>query len=180
MIQSHPIVSIILPVYNTEKYIRTCLDSVLEQSYKNIEIILINDGSEDMSGNICDEYAKKDKRIKVIHKQNEGVSTTRNIGIKNATGTYICFADSDDILQNDYVEYLLTMITDNQVDIAVTTSFFTTFGGKQIANDTIQIVNGEDAALKILYYHIPIGCYCKMFKKELLRKKNIYFNVSSK
>lgn len=177
MRQINPLVSIILPVYNVERYIRPCLDSVLEQSYKNIEIILVNDGSEDMSGSICDEYAQKDKRIKVIHKQNEGVSTARNIGIKNATGTYICFADSDDILQNDYVEYLLTMIIDNQVDIAVTTSFFTTFGGKQIINDTIQIVNGEDAALKILYYHIPIGCYCKIFKQDLLKEKNIYFKT---
>lgn len=90
------LISIIIPVYNVEKYLRSCLDSIIEQSYKNIEVILINDGSTDSSAKICDEYALKDFRIKVVHKKNEGVSSARNIGIEKATGEYISFVDSDD------------------------------------------------------------------------------------
>lgn len=90
------LISIIIPVYNVEKYLRSCLDSIIEQSYKNIEIILINDGSKDSSAEICDEYALIDSRIKVVHKKNEGVSSARNIGIEMATGEYISFVDSDD------------------------------------------------------------------------------------
>lgn len=87
------LVSLILPVYNVEKYLAICIESVVNQAYQNLEIILVDDGSTDKSGMICDKYALKDRRIKVIHKSNEGVSTARNVGIKQATGDYICFAD---------------------------------------------------------------------------------------
>lgn len=169
------LVTIVLPVYNVGKYLKKCLDSVLKQSYRNLEIILVDDGSTDDSPKICDEYAQKDSRIKVIHKNNEGVSTARNVGIKAAKGKFVCFADSDDILQEDYVEYLLHMAVDNQVDVAVTTDFFTTFGGKQVEQDSIETVSGEEAAAKILYYHIPIGCYCKMFKLSFLKENKVEF-----
>lgn len=169
------LVTIILPVYNVGKYLEICLDSVLKQSYRNLEIILVDDGSTDESPRICDEYAQKDSRIRVIHKKNEGVSTARNVGMEAARGEYVCFADSDDILQEDYVEYLLNMAIDNHVNVAVTTDFFTTFGGKQIKHDSIEVITGEEAAAKILYYHIPIGCYCKIFKLSFLRNNNIEF-----
>ena len=94
-------VSVILPVYQVEKYLGICIESVINQTYQNLEILLIDDGSTDKSGKICDEYAARDGRIRVIHKENEGVSTARNVGIKQATGDYICFADSDDILEPD-------------------------------------------------------------------------------
>lgn len=168
-------VSVILPVYQVEKYLDICVESVIKQDYQNLEIILVDDGSADKSGAICDEYAVKDKRIRVIHKSNEGVSTARNVGIKQATGDYICFADSDDILRSDYVSYLLGLAQDKDVDVAVTTDFFTTFGGKQIAHDCVTLVSGEDAAAAILYYHIPIGCYCKMFKRSFLIDNGIIF-----
>ena len=168
-------VSVILPVYQVEQYLGICVESVINQSYQNLEIILVDDGSTDKSGEICDEFASRDKRICVIHKANEGVSTARNVGIKHATGDYICFADSDDILEKDYVSYLLEMALDNGVDVAVTTDFFTTFGGKQVARDCVKVVSGEDAAADILYYHIPIGCYCKMFKRSYLIDKEILF-----
>lgn len=168
-------VSLIIPVYQVEKYLGICLDSALKQTYKNLEVILVDDGSKDGSGVICDEYAKKDQRISVIHKANEGVSTARNVGIEAATGDWVCFADSDDILREDYVEYLVEMAICNGVDVAVTTSFFTTFGGKQIKNERVKVVGGEDAAASILYYHIPIGCYCKMFKRDFLLRNHIRF-----
>lgn len=168
-------VSMIIPVYQVEKYLRQCLDSVLVQTHKDLEIILVDDGSKDTSGAICDEYAAKDNRICVIHKKNEGVSTARNVGMAAATGEWICFADSDDLLREDYVEYLLKMVIKNNVEVAVTTSFFTTFGGLQTANDSVQVVSGEDAAASILYYHIPIGCYCKMFKRDFLVSNKVQF-----
>ncbi len=101
-------VSIIVPVYKAENYISKCVESLISQSLKEIEIILVDDGSPDKSGMICDEYAKKDNRIKVIHKENGGVSSARNIGIEAAVGEYILFVDSDDWVENDYAESLLS------------------------------------------------------------------------
>ena len=92
-------ISIIIPVYQVEKYIKRCLDSILSQTYSNLEIILIDDGSRDMSGKICDEYAIKDSRIKVIHQDNAGVSVARNKGLDICTGDYVTFVDSDDFLE---------------------------------------------------------------------------------
>lgn len=174
------LVSVIIPVYNVEKYIDKCINSVLNQSYRNIEIILIDDGSTDSSGEICEEYAQKDNRIIVIHKQNEGVSTARNTGMSIAKGDYICFSDADDYLMPDYVEYLLNIALLHKVDISLTTSMLSTFTetkahNRENANDCVNVVSGEDAAIKILYYHIPIGCYCKLFNRLFLERNNIKF-----
>lgn len=108
-------ISVIIPVYNVEKYLKRCLDSVVNQTYKNLEIILINDGSTDKSGNICDEYAAKDKRIIVIHKENGGVSSVRNKGLDICTGDYISFIDSDDWLGNGFYEYVVNNVKDNDL-----------------------------------------------------------------
>lgn len=113
------LVSIVIPVYNVEKYLKKCIDSVINQSYKNIEIILVDDGSKDLSGQLCDEYASRDKRIKVIHKENGGLSDARNAGIDIANGKYITFIDSDDYVSLDYVEYLYRLLIDNNADISV-------------------------------------------------------------
>lgn len=172
------LVSIIIPVYNVEKYIVQCLDSVLEQSYNNIEVILVDDGSTDKSGDICDEYVTKDKRFKVIHKDNEGVSAARNVGMNASNGEFICFSDADDYLMPDYIEYLLSIAMANNTDISLTTSMLSTFTDMCFNNDTnghVNVVSGEDAAVKILYYHIPIGCYCKLFKRHFLEINNIKF-----
>ena len=99
-------ISIIIPIYNSEEYLKKCIESVLNQTYKNIEVLLIDDGSSDKSGQICDEYAKIDNRVKVIHKNNEGVSTARNVGIEKANGEYITFIDSDDSIDLKYIEKL--------------------------------------------------------------------------
>ncbi len=114
----NPLISVIIPVFNVEKYICKCLDSVLSQTYTNLEIILIDDGSTDNSGKICDEYAKKDDRIKVIHKQDEGVSSARNAALKMCTGEYIGFVDSDDYIEKDMFEYLLGLIVSSKADVA--------------------------------------------------------------
>lgn len=112
------LVSIIVPVYNTEKYLQECVESICKQSYKNLEIIIINDGSTDSSGKICDEFARKDSRIQVIHKKNEGVSVARNIGLEIAQGQYIGFIDSDDLCEPRLYEKLYTAMVDTKADIA--------------------------------------------------------------
>lgn len=109
----NPKISIVIPIYNTAKYLPSCLDSVLSQTYKNLEIILVDDGSTDNSGKIADDYAKKDPRIKVIHQKNAGQSTARNAGIKKATGEYISFIDSDDSIAPTFYEEHLAKITRN-------------------------------------------------------------------
>ena len=114
-------VSVIIPVYNVEEYLKQCLDSVINQTYKNLEIILVDDGSFDNSGKICDEYALKDNRIKVIHKENGGLSDARNVGIKEATGEYITFIDSDDYTELDMIEYLYNVLIKFGCDISVCT-----------------------------------------------------------
>lgn len=99
-----PIFSIIVPVYNVERYLRKCIESILNQSFANFELLLVDDGSTDNSGRICDEYANGDSRIKVIHKVNEGVSIARNTGINMATGALVTFIDSDDWIEDDYLQ----------------------------------------------------------------------------
>ena len=167
-------VSVVVPVYNVEKYLEKCLESIVEQTYQNIEIILVDDGSTDKSGEILDRYAQKDNRITVVHKKNEGVSTARNIGIESASGEYVCFADADDYLMPDYVEYLLTLAVDNNADVAMTTDMFTTFHPEQVEKDNIVVRTPEEATIDILSYNMPIGVYCKIFKREFLGE-NIRF-----
>lgn len=110
-------ITVIIPVYNVEKYISKCLETILKQTYKNIEIILIDDGTKDNSGVICDDYAKKDSRIKVIHQENQGLSGARNTGLKKATGDYIFFLDSDDFVDEKMLEEMLLALKKNNADI---------------------------------------------------------------
>lgn len=112
-------VSIVVPVYNSRKYIGKCIESILNQTYTNIELIIVNDGSKDDSLSIIEEYAKKDSRIKCINRKNSGVSATRNAGIQSATGRYIMFVDSDDTINKDTVEDNLKYIVDNDADIVI-------------------------------------------------------------
>ena len=112
-------ISIIVPVYKVEKYLRKCVDSLLNQTYTNLEIILVDDGSPDSCPQICDEYAKRDQRVKVVHKTNEGVSRARNAGLKIATGDFIGFVDSDDFVDATMYEKLLNSILENGSDIAM-------------------------------------------------------------
>lgn len=111
-------VSIIVPIYNVEKFLKECLESIVNQTYRDLEIILVDDGSPDNCGKICDEYAEKDTRIKVIHKENGGVSSARNVGLSAVTGEYISFIDPDDVVSNDFIKKLLYLSQSNNCDIA--------------------------------------------------------------
>lgn len=104
--EAQPLITVIVPVYNVEKYLRRCLDSIIRQTYQNLEILCIDDGSIDNSGEICEQYAARDARIKVIHQENQGLSTARNRGLDTATGEYIAFVDSDDYIAADVLEQL--------------------------------------------------------------------------
>ncbi|MBR6147725.1 MAG: glycosyltransferase [Lachnospiraceae bacterium] len=112
-------ISVIVPIYNVEKYLSKCIDSILQQTFTDYELILVDDGSTDTSGKIADDYAAKDNRITVIHKKNGGLSDARNHGLDKATGDYICFIDSDDWIEKNYLQELLGLAQNNEADIAI-------------------------------------------------------------
>ena len=114
----NPMISVIVPIYNVEKYLARCVDSIVNQTYKNLEIILVDDGSPDRCPQMCDDYAEKDSRIKVVHKNNGGLSDARNAGMAVATGEYISFIDSDDYVSDDFFECLLDVMNKENSDIA--------------------------------------------------------------
>lgn len=147
-------ISIIIPVYNTEKYIDECLSSCINQTYKDYEIILVDDGSNDNSGVICDAWSKKDDRIKVFHYENAGAATARNRGIDRATGDYVCFIDSDDRIANNYLEYLYSLISNHTADIAVCGHTDVLDGTPDSTNDEKEDIvefTGEEAMESLLY-----------------------------
>ena len=119
MDKEQPLISVIVPVYNVQKYLKKCVDSITSQTYKNLEILLVDDGSTDSSGQICNEFEKNDARIKVIHKKNGGLSDARNAGLDRAKGQYYAFIDSDDYIQDNTIEIMLNAIKKNKSEIAV-------------------------------------------------------------
>lgn len=166
------LISVIVPIYNVEKYLNKCINSIIEQTYQNIEIILVDDGSNDSSEKICDEYAKKDKRVKVIHKKNGGVSEARNFGIENSNGKYIAFIDSDDYITNDYIEYLYRILKENKADISCCNFeyVYSDKENKKIDNqqDNVYIYNQLEALKELLYQrNIDTSLWGKLIKKDL-------------
>lgn len=173
-------ISVIVPVYNSEKYIRSCLDSILEQTHKDLEVILIDDGSTDKSGEICDEYQKKDSRIVVFHTQNGGVSHARNLGIKKSCGDFIAFVDSDDTIKPQMYEELLSVQSEFDVDI-VTSDLV--IEGKTVKNNLPEncIIDKSHILKSVLpsfTYENAIGTMAftnKIFKKEVIKNNEIEF-----
>ena len=117
--EDNSLISVVVPVFNVEKYLSRCIDSIINQTYRNLEIILVDDGSSDKCPQICDSYALKDKRIKVMHKKNEGVSEARNVGLHASKGKYISFIDSDDYINEFMFEKMVKAYTNNQIDLVV-------------------------------------------------------------
>ncbi len=173
----NPLISFIIPCYNVESYIEKCINSISNQTIKDIEIIPVDDGSPDRSGEILDGLARKDSRIKVIHKLNEGVSAARNTGIDAATGEYIVFVDGDDYIAEEYAEYMHGLIFDNDADFALSTNCYTRKGEKQIAQDNIRVINNEDAVALLLGPRVTVGCWNKIYKLHFLRNKEIKFST---
>ena len=149
----NPLISVIIPVYNVEDYLEKCINSVIEQDYTNLEIFLVDDGSMDRSGTICDEYAQKDSRIKVIHQENAGQSAARNTALRLAKGEYYTFIDSDDFIDVDYVSFLLKLLLENNADLSVCSVRHLGFPqqkDKEIITDTPYICEGDNIAYNIL------------------------------
>ena len=175
------LVSIIVPIFNTESYLVKCIESILAQDYQNFELLLVNDGSTDASGSICDEYSYIDKRIKVLHKDNGGVSSARNIGLKMAQGNYVLFIDSDDWIESDTISYLLMIITTTNADCSICDFCNKNIPLQSFYQDSFKIQN-FDMRSGIENALIPKGyswSTCnKMFKKSLINTNSISFDES--
>lgn len=169
-------VTAIVAIYKSEKFLPKLLDSIINQTWKNLEILLVDDGSPDNSGLICDKYAKKDKRIRVIHKENGGACEARNVGLTEASGEYILIIDGDDWLEKDYVEYLMNLIHETGSEMAMTDKIFTTRDRNQTEQDRIETWTPEEAFCSIIYPKIPIGPWNKIYKTSLLKDNHIDFN----
>lgn len=170
MNQENALISIIIPVYKVEKYLEKCIQSVINQTYENLQIILVDDGSPDNCGKICDEYAKKDHRIEVIHKSNGGLSDARNKGLEIAKGEYIGFVDSDDYIEADMYEVLYNLLKQYNADVSIC-NFYTVSQGKisiKNADNGINEYNRIEILKEILLdKNIQSYAWNKLYKKEL-------------
>ena len=173
-----PLISIIVPVYNVEQYIQRCLNSIINQTYKNLEIILVDDGSPDQCPQICDDYAAKDSRIMVIHKKNGGLSDARNAGLDICKGKFISFVDSDDWIDTNYIKTLFDLLTETKTDIAIG-NFFKTDGLKKNPTFPIQhrTLKPTEAIICCTRGNTPAFAisFSKLYKKELF--DNLRFPV---
>lgn len=167
-------ISIIIPIYNKADYLEKCLDSIIHQTYNNLEIILINDESKDNSLKICKDYQKKDKRIIVIDQKNKGESGSRNVGIKKATGKYIAFIDGDDFIDNNFIEVLHNNISNYEM---------ASVGYTQNFKEKIEYYNSTTASytkqefLSILLTNTNLRCFAtKLYKMDIIKNNNILFN----
>ena len=170
-------ISVIVPVYNVEKYLRRCIDSIIDQGFTDYEILLIDDGSTDKSSLICDEYSEKYEKIRVIHKMNGGLSDARNIGIINAKGDYVTFVDSDDYVSKDYLLTLSNLLKKYNADIVITG--IKTFFEKQkinINNKKYEIFeySGKEALKHMLYQNNIDTSACAMLLPINLAKENLF------
>lgn len=164
-------ISVIVPVYNVEKYLDRCIESIVQQTYRNLEIILVDDGSTDSSGDICDKWAMLDNRIKVIHQTNGGVSRARNVGIQNVTGNFILFVDSDDYLQKEMCESLCDMLKSTNADMSVCKAHVVygdaTESRTTASNHIVTCCNRDEAAFK-LFSVLDNALWNKLFKCNLV------------
>lgn len=174
-----PEISVIVPVYNSELFLEECVESILQQSFLNFELLLIDDGSTDLSGKICDDYSKKDGRIRVFHKNNGGVSSTRNYGIRESKGKWITFVDSDDIIKEDYLRNLHNGL-DNCPDNHVLVMGSCEKNGKNKIKITKQVLSGAIAVRYILDNNILTlsGPVSKLFSSNILSDYDITFPES--
>ena len=168
-------ISVVVPIFNKEKYLKKCINSIINQTYANLEILLINDGSQDNSEQICNEFASKDKRIKVISTENRGAALARNSGIELATGDYFSFIDADDFIHNTYYEIMLKMIEDNNAEI-VECGFETVDENSNyvfpVKNNITRKLNREEALVELYgkgdEEHVKTVIMCnKLFKRDL-------------
>lgn len=172
------LISIIVPCYNVERYVEQCIRSIIGQSYKNIEIITVDDGSPDNSPQILDKLANEDSRIKVIHKQNAGVSAARNSGLDVATGDYIVFVDGDDYLAPDYVDYMLSLAVRDNADLVLSKNWFTRDSQPQVDTDYIETITPAAATALLISLRLIVGSHNKMYRKKFLDDNGLRFSTT--
>lgn len=182
----NPVISIIIPVYNVEKWLNKCIDSILVQSYKNFEVILVNDGSTDKSGEICDKYSKEDNRVKVFHNKNKGLSYSRNFGVKNSNGKYVMFVDSDDFISDiNIIDKFINILEKDKSDFIYTSYCRFNDENEDEITEILPIdINNNDikgkSGIEILsmlieknnYHH---AAYLKICNRRLLIENNLLF-----
>ena len=173
-----PKISVIVPVYKAEKYLHRCVDSILSQTFTNFELILVDDGSPDNSGVICDEYAQKDNRVRVFHKENGGVSSARNLGLDNAQGSWIAFIDSDDWI--DHTAYQ-NLIESNDADLIIgNIRIWPTGTTRNLFNINTKISNEllNDFLLHNINHISISGPWGKLYKRNIIENNKLRFNIS--
>lgn len=169
----NPLISVIVPIYNVEKYLARCVDSIVNQTYKNLEIILVDDGSPDLCPQMCDDYVEKDSRIKVVHKKNGGLSDARNAGMAVSTGEYISFIDSDDYVSDDFFECLLDVMNKENSDIAECSvvKFYEDNRFDELSDDlSVKTYDTQDAMSALIAenpFHQHV--WNKLYKTELVK-----------
>lgn len=178
----NPVISIVVPIYNVEQYLARCIESLINQTYKFIEIILVNDESPDNSVDICEQYVKKDSRIKLIHKKNGGLSDARNVGIKNATGEYILFVDSDDYIELSACEKFLEIVGDKEPELVVGNAVRIESKKEILMRHTCitgsEMITGEDylkEELKNKSMHM--AAWLTLYNRKFLQENNLEFKV---
>ncbi len=168
-----PKISVVLPIYNVEKYLETCVKAMTGQTYQNLEIILVDDGSPDGCPALCDELAKTDERIRVLHKENGGLSDARNAGTQIATGEYITFVDSDDVVTDTYVEYLYSLIEKYGCDMSLCTHTVVFEDGKKIpyGDGTDEMLDAKECLRRMLYHDvIDTSAWAKLYRTDMARE----------
>ena len=182
-----PLISVIVPVYNVEKYLEKCINSILDQSYGNIEIILVDDGSKDNSGAICNEYKEKHKNIKVVHKENAGLGLARNSGLEFVEGAFVTFVDSDDWVSQDLIQHMYNAVIENHVDFCKSGFQHVRHSGEVVSLTRYEneVYEGEEAAKKLLPRMVGSSpdahdslemCVCAvLYKTEIIMKHNLQF-----
>lgn len=185
------LISVIVAVYNVEKYLDRCIRSLINQTYKNLEILLIDDGSLDSSSQICDEWALRDRRIRVIHKENQGAGMARNTGIENAMGSYVCFFDSDDYIDPELIQKAYTKIQREQAEVVVYGCILTwpeekryiplppqpsreVYQGDAVISQFLPEYLGDDPVTGI-HHRIPKGAWSAMYCMDLIKRTNWHF-----
>ena len=164
------LVSIVVPLYNSALYIEKCVRSCLEQTYENIEVVVVDDGSTDDGLNVVNGIMNEDERVKVFHKENGGVSSARNIGIEKANGEYVCFVDADDCLDEDFIESMVGCMVENGADFC----FSDRIWDKNKNRLNSRVITSAEAEAKLLGTRIPVGCWNKMYNRKCF--ENIRFD----
>lgn len=187
---NEPLITVIVPVYNVEQYLSRCIESIRHQSYKNWELLLVDDGSADLSGSICDSYADKDKRIRVIHQENQGVSVARNVALDQARGEYIQFIDSDDWEPEDALSYLYTLLNKEKADFCMAQYRLTRNQDVLLHNETIlhsysireRCLSRSEFLDKFFKVHTQEQVqylWAKLFKADLFRNVRFMKGIAS-